>query len=75
MEAPSFSIGVTQETYANKGCEDKHDEMRPDVHQAFEQTETSKGAIVTEREQGKNDGKVVGGLEDLEALNFSFGFT
>ncbi|KAI3828750.1 hypothetical protein L1987_02860 [Smallanthus sonchifolius] len=51
------------------------DETRSGVHQAFEQTETSKGAIVTEREQGKNDGKVVGGLEDLEALNFSFGFT
>ncbi|KAI3825289.1 hypothetical protein L1987_06770 [Smallanthus sonchifolius] len=69
MEASSFSIGLTQETYANKV------EMRSDVHQAFEQTETSKGAIITEREQVKNDGKVVGGLEDFESLDFSFGFT
>ncbi|KAI3731695.1 hypothetical protein L1987_62884 [Smallanthus sonchifolius] len=68
MEASSFSVGVTQKIYANK---DKHYEMHLDVHETFEQTETSKDAIVTEREQGK----VVGGLEDLEALNVSFGFT
>ncbi|KAI3743243.1 hypothetical protein L1987_60949 [Smallanthus sonchifolius] len=75
MEASSFSVGVTQETYANKVWEDKPDEMRSYVCQALEQTETSKDANVTELEQGKNDGKVVPLLEDLEALNFSFGFT
>ncbi|KAI3811435.1 hypothetical protein L1987_21159 [Smallanthus sonchifolius] len=39
MQASSFSVGVTQKTYANK---DKPDEMRLDVHEEFEQSETCK---------------------------------
>ncbi|KAI3754463.1 hypothetical protein L1987_54247 [Smallanthus sonchifolius] len=47
MQASSFSVGVTQKTYANK---DKPDEMRLDVHEEFEQTETCKGVEEEEYE-------------------------
>ncbi|KAI3675356.1 hypothetical protein L1987_84945 [Smallanthus sonchifolius] len=43
MQASSFSVSVTQKTYANKGCEEKQNEIVSDVYQAHKQTEINKG--------------------------------
>ncbi|KAI3828712.1 hypothetical protein L1987_02821 [Smallanthus sonchifolius] len=62
MQASSFSVSVTQKTYANKGCEEKQNEIVSDVYQAHKQTEINKGVEDEEYEMSET-GK---GVEEEE---------
>ncbi|KAI3815182.1 hypothetical protein L1987_14841 [Smallanthus sonchifolius] len=67
MQASSFSVSVTQKTYANKGCEEKQNEIVSDVYQAHKQTEINKGVEEEEYEMPADvDHETGKGVEEEE---------